>query len=288
MWRELQLVLRSSSTLYYEFLGDDVLEAKEPDFLASGRPLWLNLGYWEHARTYADAAAALARRVADRARLAASDRVLDAGFGFGEQDLLWVREYGVAHITGLNPMPLQVEVARKRAADAQLAERIDFRIGSATEIPLPGDSVDKVIALESAFHFDPRERFFTEAFRVLAPGGRITTADCVPWVGEQPSGLANRLGWRRWGIPAANIYDRERYRDKLLQAGFVAPEVESIRHHVFPGMHRYAEQRTRGVARGQERVELSADDVAQCLGVEDWRARGGLTDYVLFTAVKPG
>jgi microcystin synthetase protein McyJ len=286
-WREIVLLLSSDPKNYYAFLGDDVLEAQDQGFADADKPLWLNLGYWEHARTYPEAGAALARRLADAARLSPGDRVLDAGFGFGEQDILWVSEYDVAHITGVNVTSLHVEVAQKRARARGLGDRLDLRLGSATELPLDDASVDKVVALESAFHFDSREDFFREALRVLVPGGRLATADCVPWIGERPTGMANRLGWRRWGIPPANIYDREVYRDKLLAHGFVDVEVESIRHHVFPGMHRYAEQRHAGVALADARVEISAQDVAQCLGVEAWRKQGGLTDYVLFSARKP-
>jgi microcystin synthetase protein McyJ len=284
--RELILFTRSDPADYYKFLGDDVLEAQDQGFENPDKPLWLNLGYWKTARTYPDAAADLARKLADAARLGPGDVVVDAGFGFGEQDLLWVRERDVARIVGVNVTELHVKVAQQRVAARGLQDRIDLRLASATELPLDAGSVDKVVALESAFHFDTRERFFEEAARVLKPGGRIALADCMPWVGEKPTGLANRLGWRRWGVPPANIYDREAYAQKLAAKGFRDVEVESIRHHVFPGMHRYAEQRQRGVPMHQAKVEISEQDVAECLGVEAWRKQGGLTDYVIISAQK--
>jgi microcystin synthetase protein McyJ len=287
MVREFALMLRSNPQSYYDFLGDDVLEAQDEGFRVADKPLWLNLGYWEHARTYPEAAADLARKLARAARFCATDTVLDAGFGFGEQDLLWVREFDVARIIGVNVTPLHVETAKARVAARGLSERIDLRLASATEIPLAAESVDKVVALESAFHFPTRERFFEEAQRILKPGGRIATADCVPFVGEKPSGFKNRLGWRRWGVPPENIYDREVYREKLAAHGFTSIEVESIRQFVFPGMHRYSEQRRQGVAIDRAVIELSAEDIASCLGLENWEKHGaGLTDYVIFSAVK--
>jgi microcystin synthetase protein McyJ len=284
--RELMLLVRSDPADYYAFLGDDVLEAQNQSFENPDKPLWLNLGYWKTARTYPDACADLARKLADAARLGPGDVVVDAGFGFGEQDLLWVRERDVARIIGVNVTELHVKVATQRVAARGLADRIDLRLASATELPLEANSVDKVVALESAFHFDTRERFFEEAARVLKPGGFIALADCMPFLGEKPAGLANYLGWRRWGVPPANIYDREAYAQKLAAKGFTNIEVESIRNYVFPGMHRYAEQRTRGVAMRDAKIELSEQDVRDCLGLEAWRKQGGLTDYVIIAAQK--
>ena len=284
--REIKFLLQADPQNYYAFLGDDVLEAQDQGFEQAQKPLWLNLGYWKTARTYPEAAADLARKLAAAAKLGPGDVVLDAGFGFAEQDLLWVREYDVARIIGVNVTKLHVDVARERAKAFGLQDRLDLRLASATELPLEAASVTKVVALESAFHFDTRERFFDEALRVLEPGGILATADCMPYLGEKPSGLVNWLGWRRWGVPPANIYDSDAYREKLLARGFENVTVESIRHHVFPGMHRYAELRHRGVSLADARIELSQADIDSCLGVEDWRKQGGLTDYVIVSAQK--
>ena len=88
------------------------------------------------------------------------------GFGFAEQDLLWVREYDVARIIGVNVTKLHVDVAQARAKALGLEGRLDLRLASATELPIEAESVTKVVALESAFHFDTREKFFDEAMRV--------------------------------------------------------------------------------------------------------------------------
>src|SRR5262249_26346784 len=123
-FRELSLLLRSDPESYYAFLGDDVLEAQDQGFANAEKPLWLNLGYWKRARVYPDAAADLARKLAEAARLGKGDVVVDCGFGFAEQDLLWVREYDVAKIIGLNVTKLHVEVGQKRVKDRGLEPRI--------------------------------------------------------------------------------------------------------------------------------------------------------------------
>ena len=118
-----------------------------------------------------------------------------------------------------------------------MADRIDYVHASAIALPLEDQSCTKVVALESAFHFPSRVDFFSEALRVLEPGGQLVTADIVPkktFLNTRYRKEVARLGWRGASRKAvrrsANVED---YRDLLLDMGFAEAETQSIAHNVF-------------------------------------------------------
>jgi microcystin synthetase protein McyJ len=280
-----RLVLRSDPVDYYRYLGDDVVEGEAQGFQDPHKPLWLNLGYWEKARTYPEAASAMAHQLGAMAELGPTDRLLDVGFGFAEQDFYWLEQFNVAHITGLNITPMQVERARQRVEERHLGDRMDLRVGSATQVPFGDGSFTKVTALECAHHFVTREQFFREAFRVLEPGGRLALADGLPQPGHQAPNLLTKLVLRRWASPVENFYDRHVYQRKLEACGFTNVVIKPIGPHVFPATLQYSALRRAGRTIEQAVVpELGPTEIAT--GLARW-ALLSLNDYVLVRADKP-
>ena len=256
---------------------------------ATKRGLYLNLGYWRDASDLDEASEALALLVAETARMGSSDHVLDCGFGFGDQDKLWAERFTPARIVGLNVTESQVRVARRRIAERGLADRVDLRHGSATEMPIEPGSVDVVLALECAFHFDPRERFFREAWRVLRPGGRLVTADIIPTPAAKgfKERLEQRLSWglvaSRFAIPGENADSRPAYFSKLALAGFGQIRIESIRDRVYAPLHRYLGAHPETLERLHP---LTGPPIRFALRFDPESVYRGL-DYVLASAVKP-
>ncbi|MFE5290295.1 SAM-dependent methyltransferase [Nocardia sp. NPDC056611] len=225
-------------------LYDDILTAS--NWLGE-ESMFFNLGYWKDSpQTFDQAGAALARLVATEASLGSDDVVVDVGCGFGDQDFLWADEFGPKRITGVNISAKQIEISTTRAAERGLNDIVDYVHGSASDLPQPDASATKVTALESALHFPSRPRFFDEAFRVLAPGGRLVTADVVPLASRtsrlRPAGIVVR------GIfttARQNHTNAEEYRQALIAAGFENVRVHSIRDHVYPQYAEYVSRKLR-------------------------------------------
>ena len=190
----------------------------------------MHWGYWpnpphgaEPARaSFAAAAEALSQQLLAVAAIAAGDRVLDVGCGFGGTiACLNAHGQGLA-LTGVNLDARQIERARRRV-QPKGDNQITWLTADACALPLNDASQDVVLAVECIFHFPSRDRFLAEVRRVLKPGGRLVLSDFVPvsplaWLlrqlGRQRRGpLSNRTygpidcswGWRRYAARAARL-----------------------------------------------------------------------------------
>jgi cyclopropane fatty-acyl-phospholipid synthase-like methyltransferase len=215
---------------------------------ASDHGLYLNMGYWKDAHTLNEACQGLATLVAEKAELGPHDDLLDVGFGFAEQDMYWLETFGPKQILGVNITRSQVQLACERVAARQMDDRITLLQGSATTLPLRPASFDKVTALECAFHFDTRETFFQEAYRVLRPGGRLVLADVIAM--PQPDQWFQRLLYRsvwfsfctNYFVSKENMDTQATYAQKLTASGFYNVQLASIWNDVYPPLHRWLAQ----------------------------------------------
>jgi tocopherol O-methyltransferase len=135
------------------------------------RRIWgdhVHHGYWRTGReSAAEAAEALVRLVEGRLDLQPGQAVCDIGCGYGAAAVDLAARNGVS-VLGLTISSAQERVARSRANSGFTCLRRDW-LGNR----LPDASFDRAYAIESSEHMVDKERFFTEASRVLRPGGRL-------------------------------------------------------------------------------------------------------------------
>jgi arsenite methyltransferase len=167
------------------------------------------------------------------ADLRPGERVLDLGSGGGIDVLLSARRVGPGGFAyGVDMTDEMLALARANAAQAG-AGNVEFRRGEIEALPFEDASVDVVIS-NCVVNLSPdKPRVLAEAFRVLAPGGRFGISDVVAEDRLTPAQRAERGS--HVGCIAGALSVSE-YREGLLDAGFVDPEIV-VTHRVADGMH---------------------------------------------------
>lgn len=106
-----------------------------------------------------------------------TDVVVDAGCGVGGVSFLVNQKYG-SNVVGLNINQLQIDIARERAKEAGVEDQVTFQLADCSKsLPLDDNSVDVILNIESACHYEDRSSFIAECARILKPGGMIVAQD---------------------------------------------------------------------------------------------------------------
>jgi tocopherol O-methyltransferase len=194
------------------------------------RSVWgdhVHHGLWATGReTPGEAVEALADAVAERLRLIPGQTCVDIGCGYGATARRLAATRGV-RVTGFT---LSAEQARYAAAHP--VPGVDIHVRDWMSNSLADASADAAWAIESSEHMADKPRFFAEAHRVLAPGGRLVV--CAWLAGTDASGWRIRHLLepicREGRLPSMGT--REEYEAMAAATGFEITGYEDVSRQV--------------------------------------------------------
>jgi len=158
----------------------------------------------------------------DLASIEPGDRVLDLGSGSGTDVFFAAQQVGEEGVVvGLDFTPEQVRKATRLRDEAGITW-IEFLEASIDEIPFEEESFDVVIS-NGVINLSPiKGQVFSEAARVLRPGGRLAVADIVS---AKPLKEKTRRNTELWAACIAGAIPRRTYAEAIEEAGLFVGEL---------------------------------------------------------------
>jgi len=218
---------------------------------------WVNMGYWAETDHFPEACKALAEQVMSAAHCSNGGNVLDVGHACGDSLLMHLCGNFSARqglLCGITSLPWQHQRALRRLRDCTHVSnrgRVYLYQGDAVYRPPaekhPSDPSSKAFAFNSitavdcAYHFRSRTQFLRQSFERLEAGGWIGLADLYRC--ERVHRPSVWLLCLALGVPAENLWDRERYLDELQTIGFVNCQVRDVSDMVFPKFRHFLKSR---------------------------------------------
>ena len=204
----------------------------------SRRELAYHFGYFdERVRSHRQSLLRINEVMADLARLTPGARVLDAGCGVGGSSVWLAREHR-AEVVGIALGERQLRRASAYAHLHGVSARVSFVAADYAQTPFPAASFDLVWAQESLCHAPDKRSFYTEAARLLRPGGRVILAEFVR-AGRHLGAESERIlrAWLDgWAIPDLDTCTE--HLAAVERAGFEPATVRDVTSNVLPSLRR--------------------------------------------------
>ena len=197
---------------------------------------YMNYGYWnkDNMNLY-KANKKLCKQIFKKGELDKVESILDVGCGYGEQDFYWKKKTN-AKINAIDINKKSIKKANKVNID----ENIIFETGNACKLNFDNESFDRVVNLESGFHYNPREEFLKESYRVLKKGGKLVVADIL--YNEDNIDIFNVLNRNAFGkvfdIPECNKISVMKFKEQLKKIGY-SVKIEDITDKTFKPYYSY-------------------------------------------------
>ena len=149
------------------------------------------------------------------------DVVLDLGSGGGIDVLLASKRVGAnGKAIGIDMTPEMIAKARKNAKKMG-ADNVEFRLGEMEAMHVANDNVDLIISNCVINSSHDKDKVFSEAFRVLKPGGKMLISDIV--ANNLPKSIRGDL--EAWAGCIAGALEENEYLGAILRAGFADVEI---------------------------------------------------------------
>ena len=131
-----------------------------------------------------------------QAKLEAGARVADVGCGHGASTVLMAQAWPASTFVGFDYHPASIEQARKRAAEAGVADRVRFEVASAKDYPLGG--YDLVATFDSLHDMGDPVGAAAHVLASLAPDGTWMIVE--PAAGDRVEDNLNPVGRAYYGF----------------------------------------------------------------------------------------
>ena len=163
----------------------------------------------------------------DLAELQEGDQVLDLGSGSGMDVFFAATQVGAdGKVVGVDFTAEQLAKARRLAAEHGF-DHAEFREGRIEGAPADDESIDCVIS-NGVINLAPdKERVFSEAARLLRPGGRLAIADIVT---EQQLKDSIVCDATLWAACIGGAAQQDAYRQAIESAGL---RIEELRENPY-------------------------------------------------------
>lgn len=216
----------------------------------------------------------------------------DVGHGTGESLIMFLTDRAIprpSKVIGITSAASQYQRSKERVSrvcsfdDEATKVQVDLYCGDAicrditpSTHPLHVLNVAKfdiIFALDCAYHFVTRREFLAQAYRKLAPGGRIVLGD-ICFAEGLPTGTMTFLTTKVMGImPKENVVSSGRYVRVMEELGYTDVVLEDITHDAFPGLCKF----------------LSSRGVLWCIYAQylSWYRNAAGARFVIVTGRKP-
>ena len=181
----------------------------------------------EGTETLEDAQRAKLELICRKLELEPGMRMLDIGCGWGSLAIHAAREHG-ASVWGITLSEPQAELARERAREAGVEDRVEIKVMDYRE--LPDDQFDAVASIGMVEHVGEKriDEYASQIARVLAPGGRVLNHGITYVPPARGGAYIGGDFSNRYVFPDGELLNLSRMALAFERAGFEALNVENL------------------------------------------------------------